>query len=262
MEAVVYPSYTGGVGLTATKNVRKLLTAPAGMRVGDPEYTRQLYEHVRVLKSRPDVFPKIYGQSPGGYTMERLTPIKPPRNVIRSWWEPSAPIADFADKHIPGRIVTMGNHKHPVKYRIGDLHDGNFMRRRSGARVISDPSIVRKLNYTQDKVHDGRLASASSILRDPLAQPKPGISMRKLQVELLHSQNKARRQFEAAKLLPAHKYDDWLSKHPRAILMGLQGKAGGAAARIMATWRKYAKNGDGQWLRDRISAALARRRNS
>jgi len=79
-EGAVFPSFTGGVGPTATKTFFKSplsseFTSPNVL--GPGKVTSMLSDvdiptRVNIMKSNPDIFPKVFAQHPTGYTVERL----------------------------------------------------------------------------------------------------------------------------------------------------------------------------------------------
>jgi hypothetical protein len=100
VEGRVMPGFTGGHGPSAIKqfynNPYAVQQNMAGKGITSrglptPLGDASIAERVAMMRAHPDIFPKVLGQNPRGYVVERLTdmPLASPGVMIRKFLEPT-----------------------------------------------------------------------------------------------------------------------------------------------------------------------------
>ena len=171
VEGRVFPSFTGGQGHTATKVFND---RPAFLKFPDGDYAPApwtgkitggsggikkvfggvpIAERVALMKQHPNLFPKVFGTNPRGFTVERLSPIKETgaantRDMAKRW------IQDIrTQQFIVDNFKTRLALNSPRKPSFWD-----WVRKRPQAT----PSPGLELEY---KKHVGDLEAAKSMMR-------------------------------------------------------------------------------------------------
>lgn len=151
-EGTVFQVYTGGKGLRASKVLKKMIHIPDNptiynfpetLSLGTSEFASKLKEHVKLLKSRPDVFPQIDKQHNAGYIMERLKPTS-----LYAYGNDRA--VDNLRARMGDGVIALGK-KSPLRFGAFDIRapgywnpqGHNVMKRKGGQLVASDPVFAR-----------------------------------------------------------------------------------------------------------------------